>query len=326
MLFVVEVVPRSADDVRISIAIEAADQIEALRLGLVEIGLESGWVGPAAVVPDGEGSLRITAPGGGLAFVVRRGGDPQPASRGEVSGDLLAPAPVSGVEAPAAGSDDELLDLSRLERYFADEDELDEAPPQPAPAADAVASPAEAPATCVEVLSGSPFETDRRGATVLARLADLEDYVYDVAGAMEHGAKALLEPMAADVTCVLLVERRGKALGFAGLAGNAPDRLAKYRYPKGLGLPWLAFDERRALLVNGIDRDAGLHREVQAKTGFRIRATILAPIVSEGRTWGVVQAVRSALDASDFGDADLAALEVAARRLGAYLALFGTFL
>jgi len=323
VLFVVEVVPRSEDDVRISIALEAEDQLEALRRGLIEIGLESGWVGPAAVAPAGEGVLCITAPGGGLEFTVRRAGAAEATVSGAPTAELLEPALAEGAPAPLATSDEDVLDLSRLERYFADEDDMDAVES----ASEADAAPSEVGGeACVDARVAAPVDAAALCACVLARLADLEEHVYDVSGAMEYAARGLLEPLGADVVCVLLAERRGRALGFAGLAGNAPERLAKYRYPKGLGLPWLAYDERRALLVNGIDRDAGLHREVQEKTGFRIRATTLAPISSEGRTWGVVQAVRSALDAPDFGDADLAALEAAARRLGAYLALFGTFL
>lgn len=310
MLFLVEVVPRSEEDVRISIAVEAPDRLEALRRGLIEIGLKGREAGAASVAPREGGALQVTAVDGSFAFVVRPAPD-EPTPRSE------------GPCAPGE-SDDALLDESRLEQYFADEGEP-EADESAAPEAPAAPLPC-TPTASSNAVAGASARDVARAEGVLAGLADLEENVYDIAAAMDLAARVLLRQLAADVACVLLVDRRGKALGFTGLSGDAPARLAKFRYPKGLGLPWLACDERRALLVNGIDRDAGLHREVLEKTGFRIRSTILAPILSEGRTWGVLQAVRSTIEAPDFGPSDLGVLEAAATRVGAYLTLFGTYL
>jgi hypothetical protein len=328
LLFQVDVIPRSEDDVRISVAIDAADRLDALRRGLAEIGLEGGWVGPAAVVPMPDGSLRVTAPGGDRAFVVRRAvgeaSEPVAATGGVGSPTRELAATPMPQAAPPVASDDLLLEESRLEEYFADEETPSEIEITPA-----VREPARAsyPATRERVEAPPSVALPSERATeVVAKLVDLEEDVYDISTAMERAARVLRAPLQADVTCVLLVDRKGKALGFAGLAGDAPARLARYRYPKGLGLPWLSFDERRSLILNDIDRDAELHREVLEKTGFRIRATILAPIQSEGRTWGVLQAVRSAPDASGFDDSDLFVLEAAAGRVGGYLALFGTYL
>ena len=308
MLFLVEVLPRSEDDVRIRVTLEAVDRLDALRLGLAEVGLEGGWVGRAAIEPAADGSLHVTAPDGGHAFVVRpeAGGAPE--------------APVGPVDV-----EDRLLDESRLELYFADE----EVPAEPVELVPAERSPGPVQAareTRELVQSRGVPPADDRARRVLDSLRGLEDHVYDIQDAMEQVARTVRGPLAADVACVLLIDRRGKGLGFAGLAGDAPERLARYRYPKGLGLPWLAFDEGRPLLMNGIDREGSLHREVLEKTGFRIRATVLAPICSDGRTWGVLQAVRNTPEAPDFVDADLAVLEAVAARVGAYLALFGTYL
>ncbi len=340
LLFLVEVVPRSEEDVRISIALEAPDRLEALRRGLIEIGLEGREAGAASVEPREGGALQVTAVDGSFAFVVRPAASP--VDSGALDGPVPdspvsdvpvpdAPAPPSAGTSVASESDDALLDESRLEQYFADENEpgADEGEPaaaEPVVPVVAEASRPRAPLASTTSEADASASDEARAARVLAGLADLEENVYDIAAAMDLAARVLLRPLAADVACVLLIDRRGKALGFAGLAGDAPSRLAKFRYPKGLGLPWLACDERRALLVNGIDRDEGLHQEVLEKTGFRIRSTILAPIQSEGRTWGVLQAVRSAVDAPDFGPADLAVIEAAALRIGAYLTLFGTYL
>ena len=326
MSFLVDVLPRSVDDVRITVTLEAVDRLDALRLALAEVGLEGGWVGRASIEPASDGSLHVTAPDGERAFVVRPADGPAP----------VTPLPDGPVE-PAGGpgdADEQLLDESRLELYFADEEAFADPPPEAAPAPEPEELfPAERPGARASLCDtrelkreGAELPRDERATRVVASLCGLEDHVYDIQDAMEQVARTLLAPLCAEVACVLLVDRKGKAMGFAGLAGAAPERLSRYRYPKGLGLPWLAYDERRSLLMNGIDRDGALHREVLEKTGFRIRATVLAPIQSEGRTWGVVQAVRNAPDAPDFVEADLAVLEAAAARVGAYLALFGTYL
>lgn len=326
MSFLVDVLPRSVDDVRITVTLEAVDRLDALRLALAEVGLEGGWVGRASIEPASDGSLHVTAPDGERAFVVRPADGSTPAIR--------EPDPDDGSAEERDDADEQLLDESRLELYFADEEDPGAPPPEAAPAVEPEELfPAERPGARASLCDtrelkreGAELPRDERASRVVASLCGLEDHVYDIQEAMEQVARTLLGPLGAEVACVLLVDRKGKAMGFAGLAGAAPERLSRYRYPKGLGLPWLAYDERRSLLMNGIDRDGALHREVLEKTGFRIRATVLAPIQSEGRTWGVVQAVRNAPEAPDFVEADVAVLEAAAARVGAYLALFGTYL
>jgi len=339
VLFLVDVLPRSAEDVRFSVTLDAVDRLDALRLALAELGLEGGWMGRATVEPSPDGALRVTAPGGGRSFVVRPGeavavaaeaapieveAPPLEAGAPPVSDIVRPDAAVAPPLAEPVDADDLLLDESRLELYFADE-EVPGEPVEPTPVARQAPAPARADTRELQPEPPS-VDADERADEAVVALTGIEDFVYDIQGAMERVAATLLRPLCADVACVLLVDRKGQALGFAGLAGDAPARLSRYRYPRGLGLPWLAFDERRALLMNGIDRDLHLHREVLEKTGFRIRATVLAPIQSEGRTWGVVQAVRSAPDAPGFDEADLAVLEAVASRVGAYLALFGTYL
>ena len=314
--------PRSDEDVRISVQIEAEDRLDALRRSLAEVGLEGGWIGRAVVESGPEGELRVFDPTGGRAYVVTCVVGTECADD-----DSEARAEPLGVADEVV--DEALLDESRLEEYFADE-ELDsggDGESEVAESAESAGTVGSNPPVTRELAPiAAQLPVDDRTAMVLGGLSGLEDHVYDIQEAMDFAARRLLEPLSSDVACVLLVDRKGKAMGFVGLAGNAPARLSRFRYPKGLGLPWLAFDERRALLLNGIDRDAGLHREVLEKTGFRIRATVLAPIQSEGRTWGVVQAVRNAPGGADFTDADLVVLEAAATRLGRYLALFGTYL
>lgn len=241
------------------------------------------------------------------------------------------------------GDDEELLDESLLERYFdddPDDEDAPEAPDEHTPPGSAVAeTPREGDeAAAVEALvreenegvkataSGVwPSEEERRIACIDNALGNLREYRDGLDDAADFACFSLVEPLGADVVSLLLLDKKQKSLQFGGIAGEAPKRLGKFRYPKGLGLPWVALEQGIPLLVNHVERDERFYKAVVKKTGFRVNATILAPVIFEGRGLGVLQAVRSASDAPGFQDFELRLLQAAAAHVGDYLAYYETF-
>jgi GAF domain len=347
--YTIDIEPTDELEARISLVVEANDWVDAMRASLSEIGLGDAEIGSAACEVLEEGIMRIRDPKTGRVYRVTEQAEAQPVEIETV--ELFSPAPVEaanvqdkvaplatdiGVVTPSP-SDEELLDESLLERYFDDdleeEEVREELRRQAFPRVEAEEGRTVVAATPARDARGHDDAESRVGSTEVdgrleiidTALKNLREYGDALDDAADFACFSLLDPLRCEVVSLLLLDKKQKTLQFGGIAGEAPARLRKFRYPRGLGLPWVALDQGMPLMVNHVERDERFHEAVARKTGFRVNATILAPVSFKGRGYGVLQAVRSASGAEGFTDADLAILEAAATHVGDYLTYFETF-
>mgnify|MGYP002641891151 CR=1 FL=1 len=326
MTFTIDLLPRSDTDARLTFVVDARDWLDALKVGLEEAGFDQAWTGRALAEVMPSGGVRVVDQATGRVFEVR---GEEVASDGEgrtlslfgPSGALPGKETPRHAQAMPRTASDTELDESSLERYFDDDPSdqevrvaiRDEVAARPAARSSASGASTEG------VGRPSAAIVDPRSEELSRTLANLATYEEDVDAALDFLCFSLLQPFGADVACVLLLDRKEKNLVFAGVAGDAPAKLWRFRYPRGLGLPWLALERGAPLVVNGAEHDPRFASEIVSKTGFRVHATALSPIPGQGGRRGVVQVVRQDERAAGFEDVDACLLEEAAAALGRQL-------
>lgn len=353
MQFKVELEAASGLDVKVSFVVEAKDWMEAMRVGLTEIGLESSLVQRATAEVTAEGYLNVIDASSGRRFRVWSNDDVD-ATRGEESGDLFAPAEETRAEAGApqssaseAGEErveelEELLDESLLERYFEDEDEDEDLPvDRGLKAADgeprdtstvrsrileevtSEGATARLSSLSSQAEGDRPLELTTDDHPILRELLDqlegVESFGSAVNEAMDFAAMIVRRHVPSRLAAVLLLDAAGKNLVFGGIDGAFPKKLWRFRYPIGVGLPWISLEQRAPILVNHVDRDERFHRALAAKTGFKVRDMLVAPIYDGGRAIGVLQLLKATGKTAAYSDLDLMLAEATAASLARFL-------
>jgi hypothetical protein len=353
--FKVELEPASGLDAKVSFVVEARDWMEAMRVGLTEIGLESELVQRASAEVTDEGHLEVIDASSGRRFRVWSGlGDE--VERAPESADLFAPPEqvveaLEGATAPeeASAKEDaeeleELLDESMLERYFEDEDEEDAEDDSSGDAtemtedrddeASSVRSRILEEVTCESATArmGSlssqttgedPAEASSEDHPILSELigelGGMESFGEAVNEAMDFAAMIVRRHVPSTLAAVLLLDAPQQNLVFGGIDGDFPKKLWRFRYPKGVGLPWISLEQRAPILVNHVDRDERFHRALAAKTGFKVRDMLVAPIQDGERALGVLQLLKGAGQGAAYTDLDLMLAEATAASLARFL-------
>jgi diguanylate cyclase (GGDEF)-like protein len=146
---------------------------------------------------------------------------------------------------------------------------------------------------------GRPADAERTGATpaTARKLAILTDVV--------KTANSILEPrkvielvmekirqlVPSEAWSVLLVDEERQELVFEAARGTKGGDLAAFRIRIGEGVAgWVAGSGQPAI-VNDTARDARFTRRVDARTQFETRSILAAPLVSRGRTIGVLEVI-----------------------------------
>jgi len=112
----------------------------------------------------------------------------------------------------------------------------------------------------------------------------------------------------AEASSLLLLDEATGDLRFHVAKGDAAAQLAQVRIAPGRGIVGHVAASGEALLIADAYADPRFDRSHDARTGFRTRSLLTVPMLSKGRTIGVVQVVNK-LGEDSFGTDDLKLLE-----------------
>jgi two-component system NtrC family sensor kinase len=109
---------------------------------------------------------------------------------------------------------------------------------------------------------------------------------------------------------VLLLDHEVDELYFAAAAGPDSSELRGLRLPASTGIAGVAIRERRSVLVEDVQHDPRFYRQIDSRTGGTTRSLIAVPLITQGTTEGVIEAVNKTSGA--FSARDVETLEVMA--------------
>jgi len=140
---------------------------------------------------------------------------------------------------------------------------------------------------------------------ILAHVCQMVAGDLDAAAVMRSAMRAAEEALDAEACTIFRLDAGGEALLFHIVDGPRSDGLASATLPVDDHsiAGWVAA-HREALLIPDAYRDSRFNPAYDARTGFRTRSVICAPLVAKGRLLGVVQ-VLNRRDGRSFDEADL---------------------
>jgi len=102
-------------------------------------------------------------------------------------------------------------------------------------------------------------------------------------------ARAAASVMRAEAGSVIVLdEARGKQV-FRAAVGDRADQLQGLAYDRALGISGKVLASGEAEIVNDVSKDQSHYPEIDALVAFETRSLIAAPLISKGRTLGVVE-------------------------------------
>jgi len=136
----------------------------------------------------------------------------------------------------------------------------------------------------------SPKTVARMGPEMLVDIITTANSLLEPKEVMET-VMAYIDTM---ITCeawsVLILDKDAeKALSFAVASGPGKDQLANIKVPFGKGIAGWVAKHRQPLIVNNAREDPRFFSDVDADTSFVTRNILCAPLVSRGRTIGVIE-------------------------------------
>jgi signal transduction histidine kinase len=152
----------------------------------------------------------------------------------------------------------------------------------------------------------------RTPLNTLAQVCQMVAGDLDAAAVMRSAMRAAEEAMGAEACTLFRLDPSGEQLLFHIVDGPRSDGLASAALliSDHSIAGWVAA-HRQALLVPDAYRDSRFNPAYDAKTGFRTRSVICAPLIAKGRLLGAVQ-VLNRRDGKSFDEADLELAEAVA--------------
>lgn len=119
-------------------------------------------------------------------------------------------------------------------------------------------------------------------------------------------AKKMGQTVPCEAWSLLLVDHRTDELTFELLSGPRPDVVRGFRIKMGQGIAGSVAKERRAILVQDVQKDPRFYPQVDVTTGFRTRSVLCVPLVSKEKAQGVIELInRVGQDSFDRYDLEL---------------------
>lgn len=115
------------------------------------------------------------------------------------------------------------------------------------------------------------------------------------------------QALRAAASSVLLLDEEAQELYFEFADGDVGEALKQTRISADSGIAGWVAHNRKPIIVNNVAEDRRFFRGVDQVTGFVTRSIMCAPMLSQGRTLGVIE-VLNKLDGSDFDGQDLEVL------------------
>lgn len=138
----------------------------------------------------------------------------------------------------------------------------------------------------------------------------------DVLVLMDHIMKAAIDSVGASDGSLMLVDEESNELAFVVVHGVARDALTGHRIPIGTGIAGWVAQRGENVIVPNVNLDPRFSHTIDKSFRFRTHSLLCVPIIHEGRTLGVIQAINK-VDGKEFNDFDLTLLVVVARLAGA---------
>jgi len=93
---------------------------------------------------------------------------------------------------------------------------------------------------------------------------------------------------------LLLVDEETEELYFAVVVGEASDKLKDLRLKIGEGIAGWVAQQGKPLITENVYADPRFAKWVDQKTGFETKAIVCLPLISKGRTLGVIELLNTA--------------------------------
>ncbi len=118
------------------------------------------------------------------------------------------------------------------------------------------------------------------------------------------------ELIACEAWSVLIVDDADAGfLSFAAAKGPNKETLLAQRIPVGEGIAGWVAQKSKPLIVNNVAEDPRFFDQFDKETDFRTRSILCAPLISRGRTIGVIEMINRK-NSQGFSEADLELVEV----------------
>ena len=118
---------------------------------------------------------------------------------------------------------------------------------------------------------------------------------------------------------LMLLDDDTNELVFVLVRGSLAGSLKDYRVPAGEGIAGWVIKHRTTALVRDVRRDGRFSDSVDSTFKFRTQSIAAAPLVGDGKVYGVIEALNQPGD-EPFSDSDLALLGLLCRFAGEILA------
>jgi GAF domain-containing protein len=118
---------------------------------------------------------------------------------------------------------------------------------------------------------------------------------------------------------LLLLDDETHELKFVLVQGTVAERLRDYRIPADEGIAGWVIQNVKPTLVRDVRRDWRFSENIDESFRFRTQSIAAAPLVGEGRVFGVLEALNQPND-EPFSEMDLTLLSLACRFAGEMLA------
>ena len=100
--------------------------------------------------------------------------------------------------------------------------------------------------------------------------------------------KSVLE---AEASALILIDEEKDELYFESATGEKESRVKEIRMKKGKGIAGWVAERGKPLRVPDVSKDPRFFKGVDEKTGFKTRSILAAPLISKGKTIGVIEVV-----------------------------------
>ncbi len=153
------------------------------------------------------------------------------------------------------------------------------------------------------------------GVLEVARITGREIEIDEVIKNFISSTKELLE---VEAVSVILIDEETGDLYFREAVGEGSDKVKEIKIPRGHGIAWFVVNTGESVVVNDVEKDPRFYSGVDKKAKYKTRNLMAVPLMSVGRTIGVVEAINK-ISSDRFSDKDLRVLELVAKQIAMHI-------
>ncbi len=153
----------------------------------------------------------------------------------------------------------------------------------------------------IAVLNARLYTESSRQARIMTALADgaaAFSASLEVREVWQRVLNQTLQAMQVETVAIGLIEEPEGSIVFRAAAGNNAGNILDRRIPPGEGIAGQVADEGHGIIISNVKEDKR-YSEVDRFTGIEARAVAIAPIQSQGKTIGVLEAINPVSPAFD---------------------------